>query len=152
MAIVAPEKVRSALKNHEDLFLELANIKTAEYLQQVPEYISQQGWISASENDIQVFLSTKRDENLLGEGLMRDLARRVQALRKELGYTPTDVLDVVHIADLDNESIELLQSYLKEMANLVRTKSICLHGNREEFKAQWHECQLDEKKIAIAIP
>jgi hypothetical protein len=38
------------------------------------------------------------------------------------------------------------------MEALVRTKSVHLHARREEVKAEWHENQLDDKKIYIAIP
>jgi len=152
MVVVAPEKVCNAVKNVEDIFLELANVKTAEYCQEAPEYTSQEGWICAVEDDIRVFLDVHRDENLLGEGLMRDLARRVQSLRKELGYVPTDVLETVHIAEVDDESIRLLKPYLKMMEELVRAKNVYLHGSQEEVKAKWHEHQLDDKKIYIAIP
>jgi isoleucyl-tRNA synthetase len=83
---------------------------------------------------------------------MRDLARRVQSLRKELGYMPTDILHVVHIAELDDESVRLLKPYLKEMEELVRTKKVQLHTSRDKMEAKWHEHQLDDKKIYIAIP
>ncbi len=82
---------------------------------------------------------------------MRDLARRIQALRKELGYMPTDMLNEVHVAELDDESAKLLKPYVKEMEELVRTKTIRLGGNREDTKAEWHEYQMDEKKVYIAI-
>jgi len=72
-------------------------------------------------------------------------------LRKELGYMPTDVLDAVHIAELDEESMGLLQSYLEEMAGLVRTKRVYLHSSRDEIEAEWHESELDGKKIFISI-
>jgi isoleucyl-tRNA synthetase len=135
----------------ESLFLELTNVKAAEYAQQVPEYVAGENWISASEGEVYVFVSGHRDEKLLGEGLMRDLARRVQALRKELGYVPTDVLDAVHIAELDDESIGLLESYLEEMAELVRAKKVYLHSSRAEVEAEWHEYQVDDKKIYVAV-
>jgi len=148
--VVSPEKTADALRNQELLFLELANVKAAEYAVQVPDYVGGENWVSASEGDVYVFVSGQRDEKLLGEGLMRDLARRVQALRKELGYVPTDVLDAVHIADLDDDSMGLLESYLSEMAELVRTKKVYLHGSRE-VEAEWHESELDGKKIYINI-
>jgi isoleucyl-tRNA synthetase len=69
---------------------------------------------------------------------MRDLARRVQALRKELGFVPTEVLESIHIAELDTESTTLLQPYLEEMAGLVRARKIYLHTNRNEVEADWH--------------
>jgi isoleucyl-tRNA synthetase len=149
--VVAPEKMFSALKRQEPLFLELTNVKTAEYASQVPDYVGGENWVSASEGDLFVFVSGQRDDKLLGEGLMRDLARRVQALRKELGYVPTDLLDAVHIAELDEDSNGLLGSYLEEMTELVRTKKVYLHGSRGEVDAEWHESKLDGKKIYIAI-
>jgi isoleucyl-tRNA synthetase len=151
VVIVAPKNVCNALENVEEFLLELTNVKKVDYAQKTPEYASKEGWVSVSENDIQVILSAQRDEKLLGEGLMRDLARRVQALRKELGYMPTDVLDAVNIGELEDESIGLLKPYLKEMAELVRAKNVHLHGSRTEVEAEWHESQLDDKKIYIAI-
>ena len=66
---------------------------------------------------------------------MRDLARRVQALRKEMGFVPTEVLESVHIAELDAESMGLLQPYLEEMAGLVRaTKSRTYTPNAPKSK------------------
>ena len=152
MVVAAPEKVVDVLKNVEALFLELANVKDVEYRPEAAEQTMNEGWVSASEDNIQVFLDTKRDEGLLGEGLMRDLARRVQALRKELGYTPTDILNVVDIAELDEESVKLLRPYVRQMEELVRTKKINLHAGREKGEKEWHESQLDDKKVYISIP
>jgi isoleucyl-tRNA synthetase len=104
------------------------------------------------ENNITIYLSNQRDETLLGEGIMRDLARRVQALRKEKGYTPTDILKAAHIAELDPETIQLLNPYLEEMANLIRTQKVYLHNKQDTTEnTQWHESELDGKKIHINI-
>jgi isoleucyl-tRNA synthetase len=152
IVIVAPERVCMALKSVEDLLLELTNVKAVEYTEKPLEHAAGEGWASASEGATEVFLDIHRDQKLLGEGIMRDLARRVQALRKELGYKPTDVLDVVRMAELDEETIQLLRPYLQEMKELTRTKDIRLDINREETSTEWHESQLDEKKVYIAIP
>jgi isoleucyl-tRNA synthetase len=149
--VAAPEKVVNTLRNMEALFLELTNVKAAEYAQQVPDYVAGENWVSASEAEVNVFVSGHRDEKLLGEGLMRDLARRVQALRKERGYVPTDVLDAVHIAELDDESTGLLEAYLQDMAELVRAKKVYLHRSRNEVDAEWCEYQVDDKKTYVAI-
>ena len=151
MVVVAPENVCEALKGVENMFLELANVKSAEYFRKSPVSVSGEGWVSAVEGDLHVFLDGHRDEGLLGEGLMRDLARRIQALRKELGYMPTDVLETVHIAELEEESIRLLRPYLKEMQELVRTKNVQLIDKREEPKSKWHEYQLDDKRVYLTI-
>ena len=150
--VVAPEKTLEALKQLEPLFLELTNVKAAEYATQVPEWVGGENWVSAQEDEVTVFVSGQRDDTLLGEGIMRDLARRVQALRKELGFVPTDVLESVHIAELDAESMGLLEPYLDEMAGLVRARKVYLHASRkEEFDADWHESELDGKKIYLSI-
>jgi len=150
--VVGPEQVCKALKGVEELFLELANVKTAEYATgETPPSVATEGWASASEGELQVFLDAHRDEGLLGAGLMRDLARRVQALRKELGYMPTDVLEAVYVSELDDESIRLLEPYVSEMKDLVRAKKVLLQGAKREETVEWHESQLDDKKVALAV-
>ncbi|MEM0007783.1 MAG: isoleucine--tRNA ligase [Candidatus Bathyarchaeia archaeon] len=152
VVIVAPEKACKSIKSLNEVFLELANVKEAEYHEETPEYVKTEAekWVSTTEKDISVYLDTHRDEKLLGEGLMRDIARRVQSLRKELGYMPTDILNTVQIAGLDEESIKLLEPYLGEMAELVRAKKVQLHTSREA-RAEWYKYPLDEKEIYIAI-
>jgi len=149
--VVSPEEARETLSRNECLFLEISNVKTAEWVGTPPESVKGQEWVSASEGDLSVYLNIQRDEKLLGEGIMRDLARRVQALRKERGYRPTDVLEAAHIADLDDEYTRLLQPYLDEMAELVRARKVYLHSSRSEIKIQWYDSQLGEKRIAISI-
>lgn len=151
MAIVAPKKVWTSLKIAEDLLLELTNVKAVQYAETAPQHVKQERWASASQGETEVFLDVLRDQKLVGEGLMRDLARRVQALRKELGYKPTDILDSVFIADLEEETKKQLQPYLREMMQLTRTNDIRLDVGREMTPADWHESQLDEKELHIAI-
>ena len=149
--VVAPEKTLDALKPLEALLLEQTNVKEVEYTTAVPAYVGGENWVSSQEEDITVFVSGQRDDKLLGEGIMRDLARRVQALRKEMGFVPTEVLESVHIAELDAESMSLLTPYLDEMAGLVRTQKVYLHVKSSELQADWHESELDGKKIFINI-
>ncbi|MGB9684109.1 MAG: isoleucine--tRNA ligase [Candidatus Bathyarchaeales archaeon] len=155
MLAIAPLKTCKALESLKEILLELANVKEVEYAQELPENLKAEvdagRWVGASEKGISVYLDAYRDEGLLGEGLMRDIARRVQSLRKELGYVPTDMLDSVHIAGLDEENMRLLQPYLGEMVELVRAKKVQLHTSLDEVETEWYEYPLDEKKIHIAI-
>jgi isoleucyl-tRNA synthetase len=151
VVVVAQAKVTGALQRVEELFLEMTNIKEAEYASATSEHVEGANWVSAVEADVAVLISGQRDDKLLGEGIMRDLARRVQALRKELGFRPTDVLDSAHIADLEEENNTLLLPYLEEMAGLVRTRKVYLHKSRNEVEADWRESELDGKKIWVNI-
>jgi isoleucyl-tRNA synthetase len=149
--VVAPEKTLKALRSFELLFLEQANVKAAEYMEQAPECVNSENWVFSQIDDITVYLSRQRDDTLLGEGIMRDLARRVQALRKEKGFVPTETLESVHIAELDSESMGLLEPYLEEMSGLVRARRVYLHVSRGEVEAEWNESELDGKKIFVNI-
>ena len=151
MIIVSSEQICKTLQNVEDVLLELANVKTVEYAKEDPSYVASKEWISASEESIKIFLNIHRDKTLLGQGLMRDLARRVQSLRKELGYMPTDILDAVYIAELEEENIRLVKPHLKEMEQLVRAKKVNLLAKKNEILTKWHEYKLDNKKVYIAI-
>lgn len=151
MAIIAPKRVCASLKTVEDLLLELTNVKAVQYAKTIPQRVKRERWASASEGGTEVFLDVQRDQKLVGEGLMRDLARRVQALRKELGYKPTDILDAVYIADLEEETVKQLQPYMQQMMALTRTKDIRLDVDQRVTSADWHVSQLDEKKVRIAI-
>jgi valyl-tRNA synthetase len=151
VAVIAPEKTLEAIKSAEALFLEQTNVKEVDYAVKVPASVGGENWVSAEEDDVCVYVNRQRDETLLGQGIMRDLARRVQALRKVLGFVPTEVLDGVHIAVLDPESRDLIESCLNEMAGLVRTKKVYLHDERATVQADWHESELDGKRIYISI-
>jgi isoleucyl-tRNA synthetase len=148
--VVAPKKVLEALKKLETLFLELSNVKEVKYARELP-MVDSKRWTTASEGTLKILLDKYRDKALEGEGLMRDLARRIQALRKELGFSPTDIVEAVHVAKLDPKDIELLKPYVTEMEELVRAKKVHVYKERIEVKADWHENKLDQKKVYIAI-
>ena len=149
--IVASETVCESLKELKEAFLELSNVKSVGYAKTTPSYVSSKRWNSASEGGIQVFVDTHRDMELLGEGLMRDLARRIQSLRKECGYIPTDILNAVHVAELGSEDVDLLKPFLGQMRELIRAKKIQLHDKHDNLEAKWHKYQLDSKTLYIAI-
>jgi len=160
VVLVAPKQEREALKGLEDLFLELANVKSVQYGDEVGAVVadaeSAEGrWRVASDGDLRVLLDTERDAGLLGEGVMRDLARRVQALRKELGFVPTDVLGAVYLAGLDAETRRLVMPFLVEMAGLVRAGRVSVFGDRVEVKdvaeGEWHEFVFDDKRVYVAV-
>ncbi len=154
VVLVAPEDLQKSLRSLEDLFLELANVKTMDYSDELgaPHTDSEERrWKAASDGNLRVLLDTRRDGSLLGEGLMRDLARRVQALRKELGFMPTEVLELVSLAGLDEEMFMLLEPFLREMADLVRAGEVRLVRDRNEVTADWREFSFDGKKVFAAI-
>jgi len=152
--LAGPKNTLKAVERLEELFLELSNLKSIGYSDRLEEIGTREDKDSvlASENDLHVVVDTRRGPLLVGEGLMRDVARRVQALRKELGFTPTEILSEVHLAGFDEHNITLLEPHINSMAELVRTKKVKLHIEKCEFKAEWREYNMGDKKMYIAIP
>ena len=53
----------------------------------------QEGFAFSKRNNLIGIISAVRNGRIDGKGLMKDLARRLQTLRKERGYNPTDILE-----------------------------------------------------------
>ncbi len=94
-----------------------------------------------------VFISTSRNKEMMAKGLIKDIARRLQTLRKERGYNPTDVLDVASILDLDEESLEMIKEKTKDLAFLVRVKQVNFTESCKEYK----DDDIDGLKIRISV-
>ncbi|MFB5628003.1 MAG: DUF5915 domain-containing protein, partial [Nitrosarchaeum sp.] len=97
--------------------------------------------------DYIVFISTSRNKEMMAKGLIKDIARRLQTLRKERGYNPTDILNVASILDLDEESIEMVEEKSKDLAFLVRVKQVNFTESCKEYK----EDDIDGQKIRISV-
>ena len=83
----------------------------------------------------------------MARGLIKDLARRLQALRKERGYNPTDVLDTASILDLDQESLAMLTDKTEELTFLVRVKQVNFTQTCKKYK----DDDIDGQKIRISV-
>ena len=94
-----------------------------------------------------VIISTSRNKEMMAKGLVKDIARRLQTLRKERGYTPTDVLDIASILELDEESLEMIKERAEELAFLVRVKQVNFTESCKEYK----EDDIDGQKIKISV-
>jgi isoleucyl-tRNA synthetase len=84
---------------------------------------------------------------MMARGLIKDIARRLQTLRKERGYNPTDILSVASILDLDDESLEMIKEKSEELAFLVRVKQVNFTESCKEYK----DDDIDGQKIRISV-
>ena len=101
----------------------------------------------ANRGNLIVILSVKRNQEMMAKGLVKDLARRMQTLRKERGYNPTDILDKASILDLDEESLELIKTRVDEISFLVRVKQVDFEESCKEYKND----DIDGQKIRISV-
>ena len=107
----------------------------------------QEGFAFSKRNNLIGIISAVRNEELMAKGLMKDLARRLQALRKERGYNPTDILNTASILDLDEESVGMLKDKTQELAFLVRVKSVNFTKTCKKYK----DDDIDGQKIKISV-
>ncbi|MDA4113092.1 MAG: class I tRNA ligase family protein [Thaumarchaeota archaeon] len=107
-------------------------------------------WEAVARDGIMIALEKSRDDALIAEGLLRDVARRLQALRKARGYSPTAVLDRAMVAGLDEEMIALLKPLSGELNFLVRVKEVRILADKSE-EGEWEEDELDGKPIYIDV-
>ncbi|MBT3685380.1 MAG: isoleucine--tRNA ligase, partial [Nitrosopumilus sp.] len=113
----------------------------------IVEFDAGDNFAVAKRDDFIVFISTLRNKEMMAKGLVKDIARRLQTLRKERGYNPTDVLEVASILELDNESLEMIKGRDEELAFLVRVKKVNFEKSCKEYK----EDDIDGQKIKISV-
>ncbi|MEM2940863.1 MAG: isoleucine--tRNA ligase [Thermoproteota archaeon] len=88
------------------------------------EYEPPENHVMTSDKPGFTILDTTRTMELIAEGYMRDVARRIQAYRKELGLNPTDILSKVIVYGVAEEGYARLKPLLKDLASLVRANIV----------------------------
>ena len=111
------------------------------------EFDVQEGFAFSRRNNLIGVISTERNDELMAKGLIKDLARRLQALRKERGYNPTDVLNTASILDLDEESLSMIKNKTEELSFLVRVKQVNFTQTCKKYK----DDDIDGQKIRISV-
>ncbi|MDE1830715.1 MAG: class I tRNA ligase family protein, partial [Thaumarchaeota archaeon] len=111
------------------------------------DFAEKEGYAMARRDSLLVFITTERNRDMMARGLVRDIARRLQVLRKERGYNPTDVLGSAYILGLDDDSLTMVKEKQSELAFLVRAKKIEFSDGAKRYKDE----DLDGQKIQISI-
>jgi len=143
-----PEEIILSLqkdgKHDFDIDGEIISLDTEDF---IVDFDADENFAAAKRDNYIVLISTSRNREMTAKGLVKDIARRLQTLRKERGYNPTDVLDVASILDLDEESLEMMKERTEELAFLVRVKKVNFAESCNEYK----DDDIDGQKIRIAV-
>ncbi len=143
-----PEKIILDLEKYGSFTFEIEGTKIQLDREDfVVDFDAKEGYAVSKRDEFVVFISTKRNRDLMARGLVKDLARRLQTLRKERGFNPTDILDVASILELDAESLEMAKERTDDLAFLVRVKKIDFDGVCKQYK----DDDIDGQKIRISI-
>lgn len=108
------------------------------------------GFALAEKDGIVVIIDGKRDKELIALGVMRDIARNLQQLRKERGYNTTDIIPIAHIADLSEQEISDLLPLAEELKYLVRVNKIITSKSPIQG-VDYKVIELDGRNIYISV-
>ncbi len=143
-----PEDIISSLQKEGKYIFELDEEKiTLDVEDFIIDSDASEGFAMSKREDNIVFISTTRNKEMMAKGLVKDIARRLQTLRKERGYNPTDVLEIASILELDKESQEMINERIHEITFLTRVKKVNFVESCKEYK----EDDIDGQKIRISI-
>jgi isoleucyl-tRNA synthetase len=113
----------------------------------VIDFAEQENYAMAKRDSLIVFISTSRNREMMSRGLIRDIARRLQVLRKERGYNPTDIIETAYIIGLDDESLEMVKEKQSDLSFLIRVKRVEFSDRAKSYKEE----DLDGQKIRISV-
>jgi isoleucyl-tRNA synthetase len=97
-----------------------------------------------------VYIDTTKSQELAAEGLMRDLVRRVQEMRKRANLR-VDAYIRAAIASPSEENRALIRAKSKEIAAEVRAKELVVAESLERAMGFTEEWEIEEDKFTIGI-
>jgi len=143
-----PEEIISALQKDAKYDFDIdGEVITLDKEDFIVNFDASENFAVAKRDNYIVFISTARNKEMMAKGLVKDIARRLQTLRKERGYNPTDVLGVASILDLEQESFDMIKGRDEELAFLVRVKKVNFEQTCKEYK----DDDIDGQKIRISV-
>jgi isoleucyl-tRNA synthetase len=113
-------------------------------------YRPSEGYSCAERDGLVVFVSSIRDKDLIAKGLLRDLARQLQQLRKERQYNPTDTVNAAYVAGLAGEEISTLSVMKDELTYLVRVKTMVL-SEEAVMNVSYKMVEIDGREFKISV-
>ena len=109
------------------------------------------GYSAIERDNVILFLNIHRNDELILKGMVKDLARNIQQLRKELGYSPTKILDTAYISNFSGEEVKKIQKFEEDLRNLVRVNRIVFRDTILDSNLKPKQIEIDGKEISIYI-
>jgi isoleucyl-tRNA synthetase len=106
--------------------------------------------MESEQENLVVFIDTTRSSELISIGLMKDIARNIQQLRKERSFVPTEILSSAYISNLSSEDLMSLEKLKNELAYYVRVKQVIITPIKLDDVA-YKEIEIDGRKILISV-
>ncbi len=143
VVVSADPRVRSSLERFSDILTLEANVRSVRMAEGPPEG---DGWISSGFDRGEVYLYSVLGPEEVREGLAREVIRRIQQTRKEMGLT-VGVEKVEVRIETDDETWDLLSGSLDRVAEETDSAVVYRGGPDEGFSGRvW---DVDGRSIGI---
>ena len=109
-----------------------------------------ENFVSGEKENILLLINVSRNDDLIIKGLVRDLSRNLQQLRKELGFNPTEILKCAYISNMPKNEIMQLKNYYEDIKSLVRVKDVVFSESPDD-RFNHKSIDVDGKEIKIFI-
>ena len=110
------------------------------------ESLSMKGFSSTADNGISVGISTELDEPLIQEGIVRDIIRQVQILRKDAGFSVEDRIKI--FTDWLPGLAPAIERFKDYFCAETLTVSVMNYSKDGEFKSHLN---IEDEKVPIAL-
>jgi len=99
---------------------------------------NKKGWVLDKEGPVAIALNIELSNELINEGIIRDLLRNVQILRKKAGFTPRDVSEIEYFTK--SPKIKLLigsqEQKIKSLTNTASSVALETENLSSEYTAE----------------
>jgi len=146
---MSPEAIKLKLNKERKVSIEVDGEKYEITPEEV--YIEEelpQNWGGSNFEYGRVYLNLEQNDNLLAEGFAREIARRIQDLRKELKLQKTDKANASVV--VDNELKEKIEKYISDIEKRTGTK-ISLKTGKETTEKVNTKIKIKNREIAIGL-
>lgn len=106
---------------------------------------NKEGFSSESDGDITVVLSTELTDELIEEGIMREIVSKIQTMRKDAGFEVVDHIVVGYNAEGKSKEILDKKEFLADV--LADSASDALDGFEKEWNINGEKVVLSVKKV-----
>ncbi|MBU7033167.1 MAG: isoleucine--tRNA ligase, partial [Theionarchaea archaeon] len=137
-----PRKIKEALTHHKmyELMIDGNPVALATDDLVIKTEVTE-GYVSGESEGITVFVETSLTQELIREGLARDIVRRIQEMRKEMKLDYKDTIDVFYKGETQTEeAVHHFGDYIKQetLANTL-TRDTPENGYRKEWNIEGKE-------------
>ena len=105
---------------------------------------SKEGYASSTNSNTCIILNTELTDDLIMEGIAREIVRKIQSLRKEADLIITDRIDVLYNGD------DMISKTLDHFAEYIKNETLALSFTKEDNVSEKYDINGLEAEFKIS--